>query len=152
MGCAVQFRVCRACVVCANPQGWDSAGSRGSSRTRSLHKQPPAHTAYPSSGDCAPTEDLSPCQLGGMRLYSHASKVKVCATVLACRYRSRKRNLFSMQLRILEKSGVGYTMRYYNHLAIIQTQSQFQIRRLGSICKCVCIFFKVFGKLVTFPR
>lgn len=105
----------------------------------------------PRSGDCAPMKDLSPCKLGGMRLYSHASKVKVCATLLACRYRSRKRNLFSMQLRILEKSGCGFTMCYYNHLAITQTQSEFQIRRLGSICKRVCIFFKVFGKLVTFP-
>lgn len=39
----------------------------------------------PHLGECAPMKDLSPCKLGGARLYSLASKVKVCATLLACR-------------------------------------------------------------------
>lgn len=88
--------------------------SAGTSQRQGAAPGPEVYTSshlptplIPHSGDCAPMEDLSPCKLGGMRLYSHASKVKVCATLLACRCRSRKRKIFSMQLRILGKSRCG---------------------------------------------
>lgn len=56
----------------------------------------------PHSDDC-PSIKIPPCKLGGVELYSQASKFKVCVTLLVCRYWSRKRNLFSMQLRILKR-------------------------------------------------